>query len=121
MRHDEFMAIVEQAFDDLPEKFREAIENLSVVVEDYPTPEIVAQMNLRSKHDLLGLYVGTPLTVRGTWYGTSPTAPDRIYLFQRNIEWEGRGDVRGMIRDTLIHEIGHYFGMSEDEIRDAGY
>jgi predicted Zn-dependent protease with MMP-like domain len=121
MRYEEFMAVVEQAFEHLPEQFKNGIENLSVTVEDYPTPEIVALMNLPSKYDLLGLYQGIPLTARGTWYGMSPTAPDRIFLYQKNIEREADGDLEGAIRETLIHEIGHYFGMSEDEIREAGY
>ena len=121
MEYEEFLATVERTFELLPEQFREAIDNVSIAVEDYPTPEIVSSMKLRSKHELLGLYQGTPLPHRGTWYGMSPVVPDRISLYKANIERESRGDLEGTIRETLIHEIGHYFGMSEDEIRDAGY
>jgi predicted Zn-dependent protease with MMP-like domain len=121
MRYEDFMKVVEQAFEHLPDQFKEGIENLSVTVEDYPSPDIVEEMELGSKHELLGLYQGTPLTARGSWYGMAPVVPDRIFLYQKNIEREGREKLEETIRETLIHEIGHYFGMSEDEIRDAGY
>jgi len=121
MTYEEFMATVERTFELLPDQFRDVIENLSIAVEDYPSQEIVSAMKLRSKHELLGLYQGTPLPYRGTWYGMSPVVPDRIFLYKANIEREGRDNLEETIRETLIHEIGHYFGMSEEEIRDAGY
>ena len=123
MEREEFEQLVSQAFDQLPEQFHRAIENLHVVVEDYPDGETVAQMNLRSKHDLLGLYQGIPLNRRGQWYGMVPVVPDKISLYQKNIErgdWSGQR-IQEKIREVLIHEIGHYFGMTEDEIRAAGY
>ena len=72
---------------------------------------------------LLGLYEGIPLTRRGAEYGVYPVVPDTITLYQKNIEAVSRSDeeVRGTIRDVLIHEIGHYFGMTDAEIRKAGY
>ena len=78
---------------------------------------------LRSKRTLLGLYQGIPLTQRGSYYGMAPVIPDTITLYRKNIEAICRTDdeVRRQIVDTLIHEIGHYFGMNEDEIRSAGY
>ena len=115
------MASVEQTFEHLPEPFREAIENLGITVEESPTPEIVSKMKLRSKHELLGLYQGTPLPSRGTWYGMSPVVPDQIFLYKANIEREGGSNLEETIREVLVHEIGHYFGMSEEEIRAAGY
>lgn len=121
MTHDEFYAVVLTTFESLPEQFQEVIENLGITVEEFPTPEIVQQMKLRSKRDLLGLYQGTPLPARGSWYGMSPVAPDAIYLYKENIEREGRGRLEELIREVLLHEIGHYFGMSEEEIRAAGY
>jgi predicted Zn-dependent protease with MMP-like domain len=83
----------------------------------------VQQLRLRSKHDLLGLYRGIPLPQRGTWYGATPVLPDRISLYRKNIEAGVRSDeeLAARIREVLIHEIGHYFGMSEKEIRQAGY
>lgn len=115
--------MVAETFDRLPERFREAIENVAVVVEDYPDLETIRKMRLRTKHDLLGLYQGVPLTHRGSWYGTSATVPDRISLYQQNIESVSRSpeELQDKVYEVLVHEIGHYFGMDEDEIRAAGF
>lgn len=123
MTREAFEKVVEESFEMLPEMFREAIDNVGVVVEDLPNDDIVRRMSLRSKRDLLGLYQGVPLPLRGTWYGTQPMLPDIISLYQHNIEAVSRSEaeLRGKIRDVLIHEIGHYFGMDEDQIRAAGY
>ncbi len=123
MDRETFEAIAEEAFGLLPEKFRKAIDNVAIVVEDYPTDETIRKMHLRSKYQLLGLYQGVPLTMRGTWYGMTPTPPDRVTLYQRNIEAVSHSEesIKENIREVLIHEIGHYFGMSEEEIRKAGF
>jgi predicted Zn-dependent protease with MMP-like domain len=123
MDRESFEKLVEQAFELLPENFRHALDNLSIVVEDYPTEEIVRKMNLRSAKQLLGLYQGVPQTHRGTWYGMSPVLPDTISLFQKSIEGVCRDDeaVKEKVKEVLIHELGHYFGMNEDEIKKAGY
>ncbi len=114
---------VEEAFKKLPDKFRKALDNIGVFVEDYPDEEVVRTMRLRSKHHLLGLYQGVPLTGRGTWYGATPTAPDKITLYRRNIltACAVEEDVDARIYEVLVHEIGHYFGMTDREIRKAGY
>jgi predicted Zn-dependent protease with MMP-like domain len=123
MDREAFEKIVERAFELLPEKFMEAIDNVGVVVEDYPNEELVHKMNLSSKHHLLGLYQGVPLSKRGSWYGMAPVIPDKISLYQKNVEAVCRTDdeIVRKIQEVLIHEIGHYFGMSEEEIRAAGY
>jgi predicted Zn-dependent protease with MMP-like domain len=121
MDQSEFAKLVEKAFGHLPEEFKKVIENVSINVEDYPSEEIVQLMKLRSKYDLLGLYQGIPLPHRGTWYGMSPVTPDKISLYKENIERESHGDIEETIREVLLHEIGHYFGMSEEQIRSAGY
>ncbi|MBI4811330.1 MAG: metallopeptidase family protein [Ignavibacteriales bacterium] len=123
MDRSDFEKIVEQAFEKLPEKFKQAVENVGIIVEDYPNDEIVQKMNLPSKRHLLGLYQGIPFTHRGSWYGMTPVVPDKISLYQMNIESISRTeeDIERKIIEVLIHEIGHYFGMSEDEIREAGY
>ena len=72
---------------------------------------------------LLGLYEGIPLNKRGSSYGVYPAVPDKITLYKQNIEQVARTDagLRAKIRDVLIHEIAHYFGMNEEEVRQAGY
>ena len=123
MERDAFEKIVEQTFEKLPEVFKKAIDNVGIVVEDYPDDELVKRMQLPSKSNLLGLYHGIPLTGRSTWYGMTPVSPDKISIYQRNIESRCRTDkeIEQAIYEVLIHEIGHYFGMGEKEIRDAGY
>jgi len=118
-----FEEIAQEAFDSLPPELQERVENLTVVVEDYPSAETVRRMGLRSRLDLLGLYEGVPLTHRGSHYGTSPVVPDKVTLYRKNIERIARtgGEIRRAIRDTLIHEIAHHYGMDEKQIRDAGY
>lgn len=123
MSPEAFEAVVEQAFLDLPDPFRGAIDNVRIVVEDHPSDDVARSLRLRSKRDLLGLYQGIPLTRRGSGYGASPVVPDTISLYKKNLEAISRNEeeLRAAIVDTLIHEIGHYFGMNEDEIRAAGY
>jgi len=119
----EFEEIVNHAFEHLPDIFKQNIDNVQFNIEDYPTAEQMSKIKLRSKYSLLGLYEGIPLNHRGTWYGSSPTLPDRITLFQKNIESysETETEITDKVREVLIHEIGHYFGMTEEEIRNAGY
>ncbi|HEY4643375.1 MAG TPA: metallopeptidase family protein [Bacteroidota bacterium] len=123
MEFEKFEEIAEQAFASLPDFFKSKIENVEVVVEDVPSQEDLKRLRL-PKHDLLlGLYKGIPYTERGTWYGMNATLPDRITLYRLNIEQLCRTekDVESKIYEVLIHEIGHYFGMSDKEIHAAGY
>jgi predicted Zn-dependent protease with MMP-like domain len=120
MTREHFEEIAQKAFDNLPETFRNSIENVHIVVEDFPPNELVERQR-HGKYSLLGLYQGIPLTRRGTWYGTSPTVPDKISLYQKNIEASctSEDEVMRKIVEVLFHEIGHYFGMNEKEIRSA--
>jgi len=120
MTREEFEAIAEGVFDGLPPVFGERVENVSIVVEDYPTDDIARSVRA-TRTSLLGLYQGIPLTQRGQWYGAVPTVPDRIWLYQKNIEADCRseGELKERIREVLLHELGHYFGMSEAQIRKA--
>ncbi|HUI08809.1 MAG TPA: metallopeptidase family protein [Bacteroidota bacterium] len=118
---EEFERIAQEVFDALPAPFRGAIDNVRIVVEDRPRRAVRA--GYRPGTLLLGLYEGVPLTRRGASYGAYAVVPDTITLYRENIGAVARDDeeLKGVLRDTLIHEIGHYFGMSEREIRAAGY
>lgn len=123
MDFSEFERIAEEEFDALPEGFKSRIHNVRVVVDELPGEDQLRRVSATSPYSLLGLYEGVPLYHRNTGYGTYPIVPDTITLFKRNIESVARGDIniREKIREVLIHEIGHYFGMTEEEIRRAGY
>ncbi len=116
MTRTEFEAQVALALRGIPKRFRKAMENLAIVVEDEPSSELLTDMEIEPPDSLFGLYQGTPLTERRWDYGN--TLPDRILLFQGPHEREADDDddLVASIAETLIHEIGHYFGLSEDEI-----
>ena len=94
------------------------MRNIAIVVEDEPQPDLLEDMEIEPPDTLLGLYQGTPLTER-RWDGGNEL-PDRILIFQGPHEraTEGEDDLAEAIAETLIHEIGHYFGMSEEEIEE---
>ena len=112
----EFERLVREAVGLIPRRFREEMRNLALVIETEPAPELLAEMDIEPPDSLYGLYQGTPLTER-TWdFGNN--LPDRITLYQLPIEedCEDEDDIREVIGETLIHEVGHYFGLSEEEI-----
>jgi predicted Zn-dependent protease with MMP-like domain len=120
MDRERFERLVERAVADLPEEFHERLENVDVVVEDWPSPHELASLGLRSRYQLLGLYQGIPLTKRGGHYGLVP--PDKITIFQRPIEAKCRDDAR-IIREigrVVRHEIAHHFGISDGRLRELG-
>ena len=118
MTRREFERLVAEATTLIPKRFRREMKNLSVVVEEEPSPELLAEMGIEPPDSLYGLYQGTPLTER-TW-GFGNTLPDRIVIYQRPIEedCEDEDEIRAVIGETLIHEVGHYFGLSEEEIEE---
>jgi predicted Zn-dependent protease with MMP-like domain len=120
MTREKFEKIAEDVFNDLPDIFGKRIDNVHIVVEEYPDEEDTRKTS-SGKTTLLGLYQGVPLTHRGTWYGVYPTIPDKISLYQKNIESVCRNDkeISEQIREVLLHELGHYFGMNEMQIRSA--
>jgi predicted Zn-dependent protease with MMP-like domain len=121
LSREEFEAIAEETFAHLPATFRDRVDNVVIVVQDYPAEEDLRAARIRSKYHLLGLYSGISYPHRSVWYGMSPVTPDVIKLFQRNIEdlCTDLEELKGKIAEVLLHELGHYFGMSEEEIRRA--
>lgn len=119
MRRREFEKLVEEALATIPGDFRAAIRNMAIVVEDEPPDDVLEEMEIPPGDTLLGLYQGTPLPDRGAAHGN--TLPDVVTLFQGPIEDAAGGDPDQIvyeIGETLIHELGHYFGLSEDEIEE---
>jgi predicted Zn-dependent protease with MMP-like domain len=119
MKRARFERLVQEAVMLIPKRFRREMKNLALVVEDEPSPELLADMEIEPPDSLYGLYQGVPLPERTWAFGNA--LPDRITLFQLPIEEECDGDedeVRAVIGETLIHEVGHYFGMSEEEIEE---
>jgi predicted Zn-dependent protease with MMP-like domain len=114
----QFTALVEEALLEIPRRFREAMSNVAVVIEDEPPPHVLEELEVEPGDSLFGLYQGTPLTERGWAHGN--VLPDRISIYQGPIEESCANDdeVRDCVAETVIHEFGHYFGMSEDEIEE---
>ena len=118
MTREAFVQLVEEALQEIPRRFRKEMKNVAVVVEDEPPPHILEEMEIGPEDTLFGLYQGTPLTERGWGYGNA--LPDRISIYQGPIEDACADDdeIRDCIAETVIHEFGHYFGMSEEEIEE---
>lgn len=113
MDRERFERLVARAIDSLPEEFRTKLENIDVVVEDWPTQWQLAKAGLRRGQTLLGLYEGVPLTKRGEHYGLVP--PDKITIFQKPIEAKCRYDaeITTEIQRVVRHEIAHHFGITD--------
>jgi predicted Zn-dependent protease with MMP-like domain len=118
MTRGEFEEVVGEALATIPARFRKAMSNIAIVVEDEPSRDLLDTMGIGPEDTLLGLYQGVPLTERHWGYGN--TLPDRILLFQGPLERESEDedDLVVAVGETLIHEVGHYFGLSEEEIED---
>jgi predicted Zn-dependent protease with MMP-like domain len=118
MTRERFAELVEEALREIPRRFRKEMRNVAVIVEDEPPPQVLAEMEMEPPDTLFGLYHGTPLPERGWGYGNA--LPDRISIYQRPIEeaCEDEDEIRDCVAETVIHEFGHYFGMSEEEIEE---
>jgi predicted Zn-dependent protease with MMP-like domain len=112
---EEFETLVEQALDDLPEEFARMLDNVAVVVEEEPTDEDLESVDLDPEDELFGLYQGTPLAARALDYDG---LPDRIVIFRGPIlrECASRREVIREVRQTVLHELGHHFGLDEEEM-----
>jgi len=108
-----FQGLVAQAVDSLPEEFRARLENIAVVVEDWPSKVQLTETGLKRGQTLLGLYQGVPLTKRGSHYGLVP--PDKITIFQKPIEAICRKDtdIIAEVGKVVRHEIAHHFGIGD--------
>ena len=116
MEQKKFEELADKAYQKIPEKFKQKMENIVITVEDYPTQEDLGHLKSRGKNILLGLYRGTPLPQRSIWQVAR--MPDKIVLFQKNIEkiCSSEKEVEEKVYEVLQHEIAHYFGLSDREI-----
>ena len=116
-----FDQLVEQALDELPEPFAEFLSEVPIEVRDRPTPAQLKKVGIRRGSLLLGLYEGRPLTTRSV--EDSGRMPDVIYIFQESIQWvcDNEQELVEQVRKTVLHEIGHHFGMDEDDLSKLGY
>ena len=117
MQREEFEALVERAIDNLPPEFQCKLENVDIVVEDWPTPGQLRQARLRHPGQLLGLYQGVPQTRRGRGYGL--VLPDKISIFKKSIEAQCRfsDKIETIIEEVVRHEVAHHFGLDEKTLR----
>lgn len=122
MTRERFTKLVAEALDALPRPFRERIENVAVVVEDAPAGQDDPARLLARDPDadlLMGEFIGTMRTEKSVW--DAAAGPDRVVLYQKNIEALCAGDdeIREEVRLTVLHELGHYFGMNEEQLEDV--
>jgi predicted Zn-dependent protease with MMP-like domain len=116
MSREEFEKVVAKALDSLPEHVAVHLDNIAVVVEDEPTDEELRDAGLDPETEtLFGLYQGVALTERSSWGGE---LPDRIVIYRRPLldECQDRAELVREIQDTVVHEIGHFFGLDEDDL-----
>ena len=118
MRRWDFQHLVAEALDELPRRFRRHLRNIAVVVERAPSRELLEDMGLWPHGTLLGLYQGVPLPQRSHDHGNM--LPDRIVIFQKPLEAMGRTReaIKAAVKETVVHEIGHYFGLDDERIEE---
>ncbi|MCL5967012.1 MAG: metallopeptidase family protein [Deltaproteobacteria bacterium] len=121
MRRADFRKILRQALDDLPPVFRKALDNVAVVVEDRPPDWLLDDLGIPPDETLYGYYHGIPLPDRSV--SLSGNLPDKISIYRGSLteDFPHPAELRRQIRITLLHEIGHYFGMDEEELSRLGF
>jgi len=118
MRREEFERLVAEALEGLPEEFQKRLDNVDLVVVAYPTRGQMERAGVGPHQTLFGLYEGVPLTKRDGGYHL--VLPDKITVFQRPVEAVCRTneEIRNLVRQTVIHEIAHHFGIGDERLRE---
>jgi predicted Zn-dependent protease with MMP-like domain len=118
LTREEFEEIVTLSLKRLPKTFKKKMQNVDVVVEDRASQDLLSEMGLQSPYELLGLYQGVPIDRRGFYYGN--VLPDKITLFQKPIEsiCKTREEIEEKVKEVVIHEVGHYFGLNDNRLRE---
>lgn len=129
MEESEFKAVALEAWEAVPAKWKEDIQNVALLIEDVPSEDVRTSEELGANDTLLGLYQGIPRTARGAGYGVGDVVPDTITLYRLPIIEEAieltddhtgdfKNNVRKVVRETLWHEIGHYMGLAEEPLNE---
>jgi len=118
MRREAFELLVEEALEQIPEEFTKLLDNITVMVQDRAPQDVHKQTGISHHNLILGIYHGVPLKHRGPYYGNTP--PDVITLYQKSIEdvCNSENDIKTKIREVVLHEVGHYFGLKEKDLKD---
>ena len=116
---EQFERLVDRAVETLPEEYTKYFSNITIIVEDYPSDSDLRQTGVRDGL-LLGLFQGVPHPHKGGFFEIPYPMPDRIVLFQRNIEaiCSSGEELVEQIQKTVVHEVGHYFGLSEEDLEE---
>jgi predicted Zn-dependent protease with MMP-like domain len=117
MRKEEFEKLVEEGIEEIPKRIQKLLENVAVVIEDWPKDNQLKKLKFKKGALLFGLYEGVPKTKRGVGYGN--VLPDKITIFQKPIERVAKNDedIKRIVKKTVWHEIAHHFGFGEKEVR----
>jgi len=120
MEPESFEDLVANALERLPAYFQDKLDNVEVVVEDWPDRHTMRLAHIRSPYELLGFYHGVPLTERTSYYGL--VAPDKISIYRRPIEAQCRSieELRATVTRVVLHELAHHFGISDDRLHEIG-
>ncbi|MBP1601492.1 MAG: Possibl zinc metallo-peptidase [Acidobacteria bacterium] len=121
MKRAEFEALVESALRRIPRRFRDAMQNLGIIVEDWPDPDLMEEVTGDRDEVLYGLFTGRPLTERR--YDDWGELPSMIHIYQKPLEedFPNRDELEREIEITLAHEIAHYLGIDEETLDRYGY
>ena len=121
MERKAFESLVHEAIQELPQQFKDKLKNVAIIVEDYPSDDLLERMDVPEDETLFGLYEGVPLTDRGHF--DDPLHPDRILIFQGPIEdaCSSPEEIKEEVRITIAHEIAHFFGFDDDALEEMGY
>jgi predicted Zn-dependent protease with MMP-like domain len=120
MTREDFSKELGEVLDSLPQGFRRRVRNVAVLVEDLPPDHHASSKPGEPRRVILGLFHGVPMTKKSVFHGPIG-GPDYVVLYQKNIEaiCSTEAEVREQIRQTVLHELGHYFGMTEEQLRDV--
>jgi len=116
-----FDRLVVVSVNELPEKIRKCLKDVSIVVEDRPNPFVMGKLKLKSNQVLLGLFQGVPLYTKSVWH--AGTMPDKITIYQKNIEAICGSDeeIKNRIKKVVRHEVAHFVGFTEEQVKWLGY